>query len=261
MKVICLLGILLVAFGLSKSEKCVCLHWANDPESTCLEIHFFEGLIKQNVSIATLDISLITIEEKQICRILTEEERKLGGSIDITTNPDGSHSYGGSIDTPFGGVSGHVHTSPEGHVTGGDGGVSASVGGLGSVGVHAGYDKGKGVSGGFHGSVGVPGAEVGGSLDVNSHGTVSLGGSATSGGTTYSGSVNSKGEKDSSIGQSVPFGKRDAELGEESMNEESEELNMIISKHKLNDDKSGDILITILIPHRSRLQQSRITYR
>ncbi|CAC5387614.1 unnamed protein product [Mytilus coruscus] len=143
-----------------------------------------------------------------------EEERKLGGSIDITTNPDGSHTYGGSIDTPFGGVSGHVHTSPDGHITGGDGGISAGVGGLGSVGVHGSYDKGKGVSGGVHGSVGVPGAEVGGSVDVNSHGTVSVGGSATVGGSTLSGSVNSKGETDSSLTQSVPFGKRDGKSAE-----------------------------------------------
>ncbi|XP_076095223.1 uncharacterized protein LOC143065503 isoform X2 [Mytilus galloprovincialis] len=224
MKVIYLLGILLVVCGLNKSEKCVCLHWANDPESTCLEIHFFEGLIKQNFSISTIDISLITIEEKQICRNLKEEDRKLGGSIDITTNPDGSHSYGGSVDTPFGGVSGHVHTSPDGHISGGDAGVSAGLG-LGSIGVHGSYDKGKGVSGGVHGSVGVPGAEIGGSVDVNSHGTVTV------------------------------------EVDEERVNEESEELKMIISNKNTNDDKSGDVLITILIPQRSRIQQSRITYR
>ncbi|XP_076095222.1 uncharacterized protein LOC143065503 isoform X1 [Mytilus galloprovincialis] len=260
MKVIYLLGILLVVCGLNKSEKCVCLHWANDPESTCLEIHFFEGLIKQNFSISTIDISLITIEEKQICRNLKEEDRKLGGSIDITTNPDGSHSYGGSVDTPFGGVSGHVHTSPDGHISGGDAGVSAGLG-LGSIGVHGSYDKGKGVSGGVHGSVGVPGAEIGGSVDVNSHGTVTGEGSVTSGGTTFSGSVNSKGETGSSMTQSVPFGKRHVEVDEERVNEESEELKMIISNKNTNDDKSGDVLITILIPQRSRIQQSRITYR
>ncbi|XP_052090916.1 uncharacterized protein LOC127727842 [Mytilus californianus] len=142
----------------------------------------------------------------------------------------------------------------------GDGGVSAGVGGLGSVGVHGSYDKGKGVSGGVHGSVGVPGAEVGGSVDVNSHGTVSVGGSATAGGSTLSGSVNSKGETDSSLTQSVPFGKRDVEVGEEIVNDESEELNMIVSNQHTNGGKSGGVLITILIPQRSRIQQPKITY-
>lgn len=158
-----------------------------------------------------LGIALLKFQNISLCMNylsdLKEEDRKLGGSIDITTNPDGSHSYGGSVDTPFGGVSGHVHTSPDGHISGGDAGVSAGLG-LGSIGVHGSYDKGKGVSGGVHGSVGVPGAEIGGSVDVNSHGTVTGEGSVTSGGTTFSGSVNSKGETGSSMTQSVPFGKR-----------------------------------------------------
>lgn len=51
------------------------------------------------------------------------------------------------------------------------------------------------------------------------------------------------------------------EVDEERVNEESEELNMIISNKNTNDDKSGDVLITILIPQRSRIKQSRITYR
>ncbi|XP_069131823.1 uncharacterized PE-PGRS family protein PE_PGRS54-like [Argopecten irradians] len=113
-------------------------------------------------------------ESAQHRRFFTDS---FGGSVDSSAKGDGTSSYGGSVHTPAGSLSGHAHFD-HGDLSGGDVGVSGHVGAIGSAGVHANYDHGH-LSGGVDAGVDLGGyAHAGGHLDIDHNLDVSGGVSA-----------------------------------------------------------------------------------
>ncbi|XP_033752587.1 uncharacterized transmembrane protein DDB_G0289901-like isoform X4 [Pecten maximus] len=178
----CTLALVLVSIvtGFTRYPTCICyVKHSTDGESAdgfrevqCLHS---SGLLLKPRRIQTNDIGTLTVLTGSNCENLLEDEKNeqrrffsdsFGGSIDTGAKGDGSSSFGGSVHTPAGSVSGHAHFS-HGDLSGGDIGVSGNVGKFGSAGVHANYDNGH-VSGGVDAGVDLGGfAHAQGHVDVD----------------------------------------------------------------------------------------------